>query len=62
MGGKTLFGDLFLVRSLERGFAREQPLCAKVNRRKYSLEAKKIFARGENNLASTDSGISFISS
>ena len=37
--GKTLFGDLFLVGSLERGSA-HVPLCAKANRRKGSLEAK----------------------
>ena len=59
--GKTLFGDLFLVGSVEQGSACD-PLCAKVNRRKGNLEAKKISSLGENNLVSIDSGISFLSS
>ena len=40
---KTLFEDLFLVGALEQGSAHE-PLCAKVNKRKSCLEAKKISA------------------
>ena len=55
-----LYLGIFLVGSLEWGFACE-PLCDKANRKKGSLEAKQIFSWGENNLVSTDSGISFFS-
>ena len=55
-----LYLGIFLVGSLEWASAHE-PLCAKANRKKGSLEAKQIFAWGENNLVSTDSGISFFS-